>query len=157
MLTPSLKALSKSQRLNYLQSCPYPRRRQALLSIRPEFADAIFKGTKKFEFRRSTFKRDVDVVVVYVTSPIQRVIGEFDVKSVLREQVCTLWSKTAPVAGIDEERFMGYFDGLSHGYALEIGKTRLYEEPLLLGTHFGVHPPQSFMYLDFTWPICKAE
>jgi predicted transcriptional regulator len=126
------------------------------LSIRPEFADAIFQGVKKFEFRRSIFKRDVDVIVVYVTAPVQRVIGEFDVKRVHYEPVQALWDKTALVAGIDEERFMTYFDGRSHGYALEVGKIRRYSEPLQLGVHFGVVPPQSFMYLDFSWPRCSG-
>lgn len=29
----------------------------ALLSIKPEFAEAIFDGTKKFEFRKVKFKK----------------------------------------------------------------------------------------------------
>ena len=36
-----------------------------LLSIKPEFAEKIFNGTKKFEFRKSIFKNtDVKKVVV---------------------------------------------------------------------------------------------
>ena len=50
-----LGALKGLPQLNYLQSCPYPRPSQALLSIKPEFAAAIIKGDKKFEFRRVYF------------------------------------------------------------------------------------------------------
>lgn len=155
--TLHLKDSGKSHRNNYLQSCPYPRQRQALLSIKPEFAEEIFQGRKKYEFRRSIFKRSIDVVVVYVTSPVMKVIGEFDVENIIQEPIENLWRKTKHSAGIDENRFMIYFDGKDDGYALEIGKVRIYDEPLDLKIHFGVRPPQSYMYLDFTWPIMNTE
>ena len=31
---------------------------KALLSIKPEFADKIFAGTKRYEFRRAVFKKE---------------------------------------------------------------------------------------------------
>ena len=37
----------------------------ALLSIKPEFAEAIFDGTKKFEFRKVKFKKNVNKIKVY--------------------------------------------------------------------------------------------
>ena len=53
--------------------------RVALLSIRPEYAEAIFAGRKTVEFRRAPLADDVSVVVVYVTQPVGRVIGWFTV------------------------------------------------------------------------------
>lgn len=123
------------------------------MSIRPEFASAIFAGEKHFEFRRTTFKRPVDVVVVYVTAPVQSVVGEFDVAEVIREPVDDLWERAQGRAGIDRARFFDYFDGVENGYAIRVGELRKYEEPLALDAHFGVKPPQSFMYLDFPWPV----
>ena len=53
---------------------------RVLLSIKPEFAELIFKGTKKFEFRKSIFKNsEIKTVVVYASSPMQKVIGEFEI------------------------------------------------------------------------------
>ena len=44
---------------------------KALLSIKPEFADMIFAGTKRYEFRRAIFKRnDLEGVLVYASSPV---------------------------------------------------------------------------------------
>ena len=41
-----------------------------LLSIKPEFAFKIFDGTKKYEFRKSIFKKPgVKKVIVYASSP----------------------------------------------------------------------------------------
>jgi hypothetical protein len=51
-----------------------------LLSIKPEFVEKIFSGLKKYEFRRVIFKsKSVSRVVIYASSPVQRVVGEFAV------------------------------------------------------------------------------
>jgi predicted transcriptional regulator len=47
-----------------------------LLSIKPEFADKIFCGLKRYEFRKVLFKnRNVKKIVVYASAPIRKVIG----------------------------------------------------------------------------------
>src|SRR5450756_1588152 len=48
---------------------------RALLSIRPQYAAAILRGEKRYEFRRTVFSRHVDVVLVYVPSPVRRVVA----------------------------------------------------------------------------------
>lgn len=124
-----------------------------MLSIRPEYAARIFSGEKRFEFRRTTFKRPVDTVAVYVTAPVMRVVGEFDVEDILHMSVRRLWDHTRDHAGIDRRSFMDYFEGRSKGYALSIGQVRRYKKALFLDEHFGVKPPQSFIYLTQPWPL----
>jgi predicted transcriptional regulator len=121
---------------------------RALLSIRPLFAAAIFHGEKRYEFRRSIFSRRVDVVLVYVTAPIQRVVGEFDVASVIEAPLPILWRCTREYAGIDEALFYRYFDGLDCGHAIAIGEVRTYAAPFCPIEQLGLRPPQSFVYLD---------
>ena len=55
-----------------------------LLSIRPEFAEKILDGRKRFEFRRTIF-RDTNVTkaIIYASRPVCRVIGEFEIEEVL--------------------------------------------------------------------------
>lgn len=48
-------------------------------------AAAILAGEKKYEFRRVIFSRRVNIVVIYATAPIRRVVGEFDVLAVISE------------------------------------------------------------------------
>jgi predicted transcriptional regulator len=120
---------------------------RALLSIKPQYAEAIFRGEKRFEFRRSIFRREVGVVVVYSTSPTCQVIGEFDVHGIISDPVGALWSKTRHYAGIDRDRFFDYFRGRSVGHAIAIGRVRKYRMPLDLDLAFGVRAPQSFVYL----------
>lgn len=120
-----------------------------LLSIKPQFADKIFKGSKGYEFRRKLFKNaEVKQVIVYASAPVSRVIGEFEVEAILQLDKECLWSETEELSGISKEYFDTYFEGLNCGYAIKIGKVQLYQTPLELETHFGIkHAPQSFRYI----------
>ena len=51
---------------------------RVLLSIKPEFVSSIFKGEKRFEYRRTIFKSPVERVVIYETSPTKKIVGEFE-------------------------------------------------------------------------------
>jgi len=122
---------------------------KVLLSIKPEFAELIFNGTKKYEFRRSIFKNtSIKTVVVYASSPVQKVIGEFDVEKIINDDVNTLWRRTRQHAGIDKEYFLKYFENKDSGFAIQIKKIRRYETPLCLKKSFNLSPPQSFVYID---------
>lgn len=122
---------------------------KVLLSIKPEFAEKIFNGTKKFEFRRSVFKnKNVKIVVVYASSPVQRVIGEFEIDSILNYELQQLWDDTKDFSGISKNFFFEYFNNKEKGYAIKIKKTKLYKNSLSLKDDFNATPPQSFMYLE---------
>ena len=121
---------------------------KVLLSIKPEFALKIFDGSKKYEYRRSIFKkREVETVVVYVSNPIRRVVGEFDIGEIHHKKPEQLWAQTCRHAGITRAKFMEYFSDLEKGYAIGIGKTRKYLRSLSLNDLKLTSPPQSFMYL----------
>ncbi len=126
----------------------YPNPTRALLSIKPQYSSAIFEGEKRFEFRRSIFSRPVNVVVVYATAPVRKVIGEFDVRCVIGESLPSLWERTKWFAGIEEDFFFRYFEGREYGYAIEVGEVRAYESPFCPVERLGIRPPQSFVYLD---------
>lgn len=121
---------------------------KALLSIKPEFASKIFSGEKKFEYRRSIFKRPVKTVVVYASSPVCKVIGEFEVENLISDDLKVLWSKTRKHSGISEDYFYSYFSEKEKGYAIKIGTIKKYKKPLSLKENFGVVPPQSYIYLS---------
>lgn len=121
---------------------------KVLLSIKPEFADLIFSGKKKFEFRRSIFKnRDIKTIVVYASSPVQKVIGEFEIESILSEEINSLWKMTHESSGISKDYFFEYFNNKDYGFAIKIKKVNRYKKPLCIRKDFGCLPPQSFLYL----------
>jgi predicted transcriptional regulator len=121
-----------------------------LLSIKPEFVNRIFDGSKLFEFRRKVFKdRTVKTIVIYATAPISQVVGEFDIEGILEMEINKLWEYTKEHSGIPRKYFEKYFSGCRVGFALKIGEKRLYKTPLELEADFRIsHPPQSFIYLQ---------
>lgn len=122
---------------------------KVLLSIKPEFADEIFEGIKRYEYRRRIFKRqDIKKVVVYATSPVCKVIGEFEIEDILYDDVRSLWNETKDYSGISKDFFFSYFEERDSGYAIKIKNCERYKSPQNLKAVYGVAPPQSFAYID---------
>ena len=119
------------------------------MSIRPEFAHAIFDGSKDYEFRRVMFRDGaVNRVLVYVCKPVGRVLGEFSVEQRFSMAPTELWVLTRHAAGIDRSAFFNYFSGRTVGHALKIGARRRFARPLDLWEDLGLRrPPQSFQYV----------
>jgi predicted transcriptional regulator len=121
---------------------------KVVLSIKPEFANKIFAGTKHYEFRRTIFKNpEVKKVVVYASYPVQKVIGEFEIDYILNDNIESLWKKTKKQAGISENYFFEYFCDKEYGYAIKIKNTKLYKKTKCIRQDFNLLPPQSFLYL----------
>lgn len=123
---------------------------KVLLSIKPEFAERIFDGTKRFEFRRSVFRnRSVRTVVVYVTQPVGMIVGEFDVAGIITATPDGLWERTSEYAGISREFFNSYFEGRQNAFAIEVAGVRRFAEPIQPARVIeNFTPPQSYMYVS---------
>jgi len=124
---------------------------KVILSIKPKFAYKIFDGSKKFEFRKSIFKnKDVKTIIVYASSPVQKVIGEFEIGEILNNDLKTLWNLTKDFSGISEDYFYKYFLNKEKGFAIQVKNKKKYSEPKCLKEDFNLHPPQSFAYIKST-------
>lgn len=122
---------------------------KVLLSIKPEFANKIFNGSKRYEFRRSVFKKtNIDTIVVYASSPISKVIGEFKIETVIRKELEDLWEETKDYSGISKEFYDSYFNGKKEGFAIQVKKVVLYDKARNLKDEYGMFPPQSFAYIE---------
>lgn len=121
---------------------------RVLLSIKPEYAFKIFDGTKKFEFRKVIFKNpNVKTVVVYASSPVQQVIGEFEIDDIFSFNPKAIWKMTNKQSGITEKFFYEYFADRDIAHAIKIKNTKKYLKPLSIKDDFNVVPPQSYVYL----------
>ncbi|MDR3307164.1 MAG: ASCH domain-containing protein [Endomicrobium sp.] len=121
--------------------------RKILLSIKPEYVEKIFDKTKRYEYRRIPAKNNVDLIIIYCTYPVKKIVGELKVKSVLMEHPTTLWKMTRHNAGISRNRFYEYFNGKSIAYAYEIESFEKYRTHKDLNYYGISFPPQSFIYL----------
>lgn len=119
-----------------------------LMSINPEHVDNIISGKKKYEYRRQKSKRIPDTIVIYSTSPVQKIVGEVKVKKILEDSPELIWNRTANSSGISKEFFKKYFKGKKQAIAYKLGKFNKYKKPITLKS-FGIESaPQSFIYLD---------
>ena len=119
-----------------------------LLSIKPEYSNRIFNGTKKYEFRKHLAKKNVDKIIVYSSSPEQQIIGEVTVTETLSLKPSPLWELTKKEEGISRAKFRAYFKGCKNAYAYKLGEFKKYDTPKAL-IEFGIkQPPQSFIYID---------
>ncbi|WP_242164966.1 ASCH domain-containing protein [Lysobacter sp. M15] len=122
---------------------------RVLLSIKPEYAEKILMGQKHYEFRKVIPRAEgVKTVVIYATKPVGKVVGEFEIDSVLTEKPARLWSQTSNFSGISRRFFNEYFRGRAKGHAIKVKKATRYETPFELSMILssGI-APQSFCYL----------
>ena len=124
---------------------------KVLLSIKPEFVEEIILGNKKFEYRKSIFKRkDISSIVVYATKPYGKVVGEFEIEDILVDNPYNIWKQTKEFSGISKSNFNEYFKGKQKGFAIQIKEIQKYEIPLELFEFDSTikMPPQSFCYTN---------
>lgn len=123
-----------------------------LLSIRPEYASKIFDGTKTVELRRTRPRLQAeDWVLVYVSTPVQALIGMFQVDRVVAKVPTRLWSMVRDRAGITREQYDLYYAGADMAYGIFLKTARALPNPIYLGylrrLFTGFQPPQSYRYL----------
>ncbi|MCZ8169437.1 MAG: hypothetical protein ACK5RV_07180 [Flavobacterium sp.] len=120
-----------------------------ILSIKPIYSQAIIGGTKKVEFRKKKFKRNVDKVFIYSSSPEKVIIGYFTIKEIVEDSPRNLWETFHNVGGISEIDFFEYYKGIDIAYSIVIDKVFKFE--------YGIDPidfldkfcaPQSYRYVE---------
>ncbi|HTD09529.1 MAG TPA: hypothetical protein VK680_11615 [Solirubrobacteraceae bacterium] len=117
--------------------------RDVLMSIRPAYAEAILSGSKLYELRRRRPSFGAgSQVVVYSSSPDQRLLGTFMAGAIHEAEPAVLWKLVRGKAGVDREAFVAYFEGCSIAFAIEVrSPQRLEPAPLRF------RPPQSYLFL----------
>lgn len=118
----------------------------AILSIKPQFVKEIVAGRKRFEFRKAVFKQKVEKVYVYASSPVSRIVGEFQPVDVISGTPTEVWAQTKDFSGITKKFFQEYYKGKDTAYAIVIQNFVKYDKPLPLPE--GVKAPQSYLYIE---------
>lgn len=117
------------------------------MSIRTVFADAIFSGIKRHEFRRVrvAFKPG-DIVFVYEPVPVACLTGQFTVAGVKYGEADDLISLESTIGTQAVARC--YLKGARNASAIEITQARRWEAAVSLACALpGVRAPQSYAFL----------
>lgn len=124
-----------------------------LLSVKPKYANEIISCRKKYEFRKSIFKREnINKMYIYSSSPVKKIIGIVDIDGILSDSPQKLWEQCHEDAGISEREFFNYFKNSDTGYAIKISNAQEFPTPID-PYHFNedFRPPQSFYYLPISF------
>lgn len=121
----------------------------ALFSIKPRFAFLIMEGKKKIELRKNCINPNVSFIVVYATTPVQKILGYFSVGKIIKDKKSIIWQKYSKSACVKSEEFDTYYDGKDFGVAIEINEVINLQNPIMLNeVDTNLLPPQSFTYLE---------
>lgn len=123
--------------------------RDIIISVKPKFAKLIINSTKKYEFRKTAFRRKVRNIFIYVTSPVQKIVGYFQYSGYVCGPLEIVWARCKKHAGISEKEFINYYLGRDVAFALKIIRLKLFK-PYLLPKEFltNFKAPQTFCYLN---------
>lgn len=123
-----------------------------LLSIKPEYASKIFEGSKTVELRR--VRPNVasgDRVMIYISSPVKALAGEFIVDKLVELPIDELWLLVKDQAGLNRKEFDSYYYGASVGYAMFLGQITKFDisvdMKVLQEIWEGFRPPQCYLYI----------
>ena len=123
-----------------------------LLSVKPKYAEEIISGRKKYEFRKSIFKReDIKKMYIYSSSPVKKIIAIVDIVGIVSDSPQELWEQCHEDAGISESDFFSYFKKSDIGYAIKISNVLEFSTPIDPYIDEDFRPPQSFYYLPMSY------
>ncbi|MFC5048308.1 ASCH domain-containing protein [Aquimarina hainanensis] len=124
-----------------------------ILSIKPEFSDQIFEGTKKIELRKS--KPNVgkdDLVIIYNTIPDKAIVGICKITEIIQSTPDEIWNNYSNDLGIDKDRYFQYYFGRDKAVGLKIDSFRRFKKKISLDKirEFipSFSPPQTFKYYN---------
>ena len=144
--------------INLLKSSTLQGGRAIILSIKPKYAELILAGSKTVEFRRVWAAESVDTIVIYASTPIQKLLGIVKITEVVKAKPATLWSYCSKLGGgLSKAELSAYLDGKDTGFAVLLMDAKRFSQsvdPRKVIKDF--LPPQSFRYLVNT-EIRKLE
>lgn len=119
-----------------------------LMPINPIYVEKILSGTKKYEYRKTLPKKNIDKMIIYSTSPIKKVIGEAEILEILIDDKEKIWELTKDNSGINKKFYNDYYKNKDKAVAYKLGKITKYKKEKDLAEYNINYSPQSFVYLD---------
>ncbi|MGL4388836.1 MAG: ASCH domain-containing protein [Brevinema sp.] len=116
-----------------------------LLSIRPQYAEAILNGSKTVEFRKTPIRRKVTKAEIYMSRTTKKIVGAASIVDIKEDSPENLWKQFHKVGGITEEEFFKYFQNKKKGFALVLDKVKLFSKEEQIKPKY---VPQSFCYIN---------
>ena len=119
---------------------------EAIISIRPPFAEAILAGDKTVELRRRIPPVEVGARLwIYATRPVASIVGVAIIDTIFRGTPDAVWETYSDRTAINRNEFDRYFDGAREAIGIRLSKVQRIQ-PIDIGQlrvwRKGFHPPQ---------------
>lgn len=121
-----------------------------LISIKPKYVEKILQGEKKFEFRKTIFKREnIRKVFIYSSAPVQKIVASFEIEEIFRGHPKEIWNSCKKGAGISEDAYFDYFADREYACSIQIKNLHRFQNPVSPYEHIpNFVPPQSYMFVN---------
>ena len=129
---------------------------ELLMSIKTKYANQIFDGTKKYEFRRKSIgsKNCNKKIYIYSSEEEKAIVGYIIIDKILEGDLNYILKETNYLNSKD---IIEYFDGCDICYALHISETHRFSTPIKLKdikiNYEKFVVPQFYRYLKINEPI----
>jgi predicted transcriptional regulator len=129
-----------------------------LLSIKPKYAEEILSCYKEYELRRGVVFRKGCRIVLYASTPLRAIIGEFTAGRVLTgepDEIVEFIRATGP-RGVTEEDISYIAEERCRVSAIEVINPVKYRHAITLGElrmHGLRNPPRSYLVLRLEHPV----
>lgn len=118
-----------------------------IISIKDKYIKEMRKNNKKYEYRKTIFKREINKIYIYSTSPIKKIVGYVNFSNFLEGKPEDIWEKTKEYSGINKAEYMRYFNHKKKAYAIDFSDIFFFEESIDPYKELEkFRPPQSFAY-----------
>ena len=121
-----------------------------LMSIKPKYAQMVFRGSKIIEVRKRFSNKWIGSrVVLYASQPVSALVGEARISSVVCGKPDDIWSKFEAMIGCSWKEFAEYVSSATTISAIELTDIIPYRAPVPLAqvSHLldeDLRPPQSY-------------
>lgn len=124
----------------------------ALISIRPTYAEAILAGEKTVELRRRIPTIDLGTRLwIYATQPVRAVVGSAVVDEVIEGSPAQIWERYMDKIAVDRCEYDEYFSGKDRAVGIVLShivkRNRIGIEQLR-EIRKGFHPPRVLVRLS---------
>lgn len=125
-------------------------KRYLLMSIKPVYAKKIKAKEKSIELRCSSPKvSSGDILVIYESSPVQKVTAYCEIDSIISMPPVKLWELVKEKAGITWSSFENYFSGKKEGVGICLKAVNTLSSPQPLSViSEDFCAPQSYRYIS---------
>ena len=125
-----------------------------LLSIRPQYADRLFQGTKLVEIRRKFTKKWLGQrASLYASRPVSALVGEATMSAISSASPADIWAQYGSAIGCEKSEFDLYTQGCDQVHAIELKEVLPYQDRVSLDqlSHIlkeDLRPPQSYCHFN---------